>query len=384
MSRKILILTSSTGGGHDMRASALAAWARDLTDWEIHRHQTLESTHSLYAFGVKIYNRIQRTLPVAHHLYFQFLELAGLHKNADRILGTSSFLERLDCVRPDLIVSTHAHLNHGFFELAKKHLGHSQVKCVTYCGELWGGYGFSRHWVNPRCDGFIGAVETCREQALRLGMPEAKTLAGGFLLRPDFHRLEDNSYRRESVLCDELELDPALRTILLSTGAIGANNHLALLHCLESRRQPLQVVVLCGHSEKTRAEVERWTRRARHLQVRALPRQEDMPRLIQSCDLLVARPGTGTTSEAIMCGTPIAFNCIGGVMPQEYLTVKFSRHAGFARVINWPHQLARFVDELDRDPGLADSLRAAIHRARPARRPNDIINWLQALSDTLP
>jgi len=363
-----------------MRATALEAWARELTDWEVHRHQALESTHRLYAFGVGLYNRIQRTLPIAHHLYFQFLELAALHTSAGRILGAGGFRDRLRAIEPHLIVSTHAHLNHGFFDLATSLLGPSRVKCVTYCGELWGGYGFSRHWVNPKSDGFIGAVEACRSQALRLGMPEPKASVGGFLLLPDFHRLEEDTHCRVRDLHGELALDPGVRTILLSTGAIGANNHKALLHCLEARRRPLQVIVLCGQSEKTLAEVERWASKARHVQVRALLRQQDMPRLIRSCDLLVARPGTGTTSEAILCGTPIAFNCIGGLMPQEYLTVKFARHAGFARVIHWPHQLARIIDELDRDPGEETRLKAAIGRAKPTQRPRDILNWLQAVT----
>ena len=78
--------------------------------------------------------------------------------------------------------------NHGYFEAARAFLGRDRVRCVTYCGELAGGYGFSRNWVNPEADLFIGPVaETC-EAAIALGMPKEKTKVGGFLLRPEFYR----------------------------------------------------------------------------------------------------------------------------------------------------------------------------------------------------
>ena len=57
---RVLILTSSTGGGHDMRAHSLKAWMQSEDgkkyNFEVSVHPTLESTHPLYAFGVKLYN----------------------------------------------------------------------------------------------------------------------------------------------------------------------------------------------------------------------------------------------------------------------------------------------------------------------------------------
>ena len=44
---------------------------------EIQIHKCLENTHGLYRFGVGLYNRIQRYLPWAHHVYFNFLEVAA-------------------------------------------------------------------------------------------------------------------------------------------------------------------------------------------------------------------------------------------------------------------------------------------------------------------
>jgi processive 1,2-diacylglycerol beta-glucosyltransferase len=185
---RFLILTSSTGGCHDMRARAFAEWAQAEPQFGItvESHRPLEESHGLYAFGVETYNWIQRTAPRLHHLYFNFLEVASVIRSA-RPLGADRFRAVLERTRPDVVLSVHDSLNHTFFDFARSVLGRDRVRCVTYCDELHGGYGFSRHWVNPAADLFIGVVpETC-EAAARWGMAPEKTLIGGFMTRRFFY-----------------------------------------------------------------------------------------------------------------------------------------------------------------------------------------------------
>ena len=219
---RILILTSSTGGGHNMRASSFVHWTRELYGHpaanEIQIHKCLENTHSLYRFGVGLYNRIQRYAPWAHHAYFNFLEVAGLHYKRSRLLGVERFKAILDHVRPEVILSTHGSLNHGFFDLAREHLGRDRVRCVTYCGELFGKYGFSRHWVNPDADLFIGAVSRDVRHGAQTGYAE-RTHDGGRLSCSTraFYRPHLSADERASLLVG-LGLDPDRFTVLLSTG----------------------------------------------------------------------------------------------------------------------------------------------------------------------
>ena len=213
-----------------------------------------------------LYNRIQRHIPWAHHVYFNFLEVAGLHTSRRRLLGVNRFRAILDHVRPQVILSTHGSLNHGFFELAREHLGAENVRCVTYCGELFGRYGFRRHWVNPQADLFIGAVpETCA-MARSLGMPAERTQVGGFLLNPSFYRKALSATERATLL-QGMGLDPEKFTLLLSTGEHGAHNHLALLEAIHARqpRKDLQIIALCGRDSRSLEAVRAWGRHAEHL-----------------------------------------------------------------------------------------------------------------------
>jgi len=366
-----------------MRARSLKAWVEHPSaselGLEVAIFQTLESLNGLYKFGVDFYNWIQLNAPWLHHGYFNFLELAAMHREAGSIKGRTRFGDELRRRQPDVIVSTHAHLNHGFFALAKECLGRP-VTCVTYCGELYGGYGFSKHWVNPECDGFIGAVpETC-EAARSLGMPNARNHVGGFMLHPGFWGDGLPEEARRAWITERLGLDPDRFILLLATGANSANNHVALLDALAESTSRPQVVALCGRDEKAFGSVTAWAQAHPEIRVKPLPFFTEMFTLMQCCSAIVARPGTGTTSESILAGCPIIFNGLGGIMPQEWITVKFMRSHGFDFVMKRPRDLPPLVEILTRNLRWYQEMRARMVLLRPEQHPLDILRKLVSIS----
>src|SRR5438270_4262019 len=118
---RVLILSSSTGGGHDMRARAFQAWAglTPALNLEAQLHRPLDAGPGLYRFGVGFYNWIQRHMPRLHHVYFNFLEIAAPCRSARGLLGAKRFCEVLDELRPDVLLSVHGSLNHGYFDCAR-------------------------------------------------------------------------------------------------------------------------------------------------------------------------------------------------------------------------------------------------------------------------
>jgi len=318
--------------------------------------------------GVCLYNAIQRHVPWMHHVYFNYLEQAAMHVDADRIIGKERFEKVLDESRPDIVLSTHAHLNHGFFTLARRTLGRARVKCITYCGELYGGYGFSRFWVNPAADLFIGAVnETC-QAAASLGMSAQRNWMGGFMLKPAFYGDGDQKQERARLP----DIDESRFLLVLATGSNSANNHLSLLNALERARLPVTAAVLCGRDENTSTRVKDWAAGSHYINVEALPYLADTSALLSRADAVVTRPGTGTTSEAILCGGPIIFNGIGGIMPQEGITVKYARSHGLKHVISSAGDLPKHVAAL-MDDGELKNRRLKMKNLCPSRSPADII-----------
>ena len=46
---------------------------------------------------------------------------------------------------------------------------------------------------------------------------------------------------------------------------------------------------------------------------------------LKVCDFFFTRPGAGSTTEAVACGTPIIFDVSGGIMPQEKNNLNFGK-----------------------------------------------------------
>lgn len=360
---RILILTSSTGGCHDMRARAFTEWAQAEPQLGIavESHHPLEDSHWLYAFGVGLYNRIQRTAPLLHHAYFNFLEAASVIRTTTP-LGADRFRAVLERARPDVVLSVHDSLNHTFFDFARAVLGRDHVRCVTYCDELHGGYGFSRHWVNPAADLFIGVVpETC-EAAVRWGMAPEKIFVGGFMTRRFFYEADGNA-----------QCNPREFTLLLMASGHGAQNHIVFLEALKRQRVDANVVALCGASAKTARAITTWAAANPSLPVQVLPHNTNIGQLMRSVSAVVARPGAGVCSETIVSRCPLLINTLGGLMPQELINVKFFRKHGIANVIHHPDDLARIAAEWKTHPSLLETMRQRMDAVCPRNGPREIL-----------
>ena len=376
---RLLILTSSTGGAHDACAGAFAEWARRCPELgvEVEGFAPLETAGWHYRIGLDLYHLLQVRWPGAHHLYFAFLEHAALHSRRWKLVGMGPYIDKLLDYQPDWVLSVHPHLNRGFLDLAREVLGEGRVRTGTCCTELDGGYGFSRHWVNPACDAWIAATEPARAQALALGMPAERTILGGFVLRPDFYRPGWSAAQRSAFLRDSFGLEPERPVLLLATGSAGANNHLALLDALDRDGLAVQVLALCAHRERLLERLRRWRPRRGAVSLTALPFTQEMPRLLRAVDALVSRGGSGTTSEAIRSACPLIANALGGVMPQERLSLRYLERFGALRRIRRARDLPAAAGSV-LEPRHAQRERARMGQAMPPGEPLRVLEHLLA------
>ena len=128
---RILVLTSSTGGGHDARAEAFAEWCFQLYRHEVdvRIEQMLEKSSVVNRTGVRLYNRIQRAAPWLHRVLFAFVELLSYLNRRRVTFGAGYYLEVLRDYQPHLVLSVHDCLNRGYFQLARQTLGAEKVRC---------------------------------------------------------------------------------------------------------------------------------------------------------------------------------------------------------------------------------------------------------------
>src|SRR3954469_13499213 len=296
---RILVLTSSTGGGHDARAEAFAEWCFQLYrhDVDVRIEQMLEKSSVVSRTGVRLYNRIQRSAPWVHKLFYAIVELLSYINRGDVRLGSAYYLGVLRDYRPHLVFSVHDCLNRGYFQLARKTLGADRVRCATYCGEFSGGWGYSRNWIEPSVDLYISRTQTANDYAIKKGIPPERARVRGYLMQPRAHLEVFSVIDRRVFRSKRLGLDPERFTVFLATGGNGANNHFELLPILLKHADRVQAIVVCGKNKETYNELVHW--RATHPEFNCFVEgYSDMMHLhMQVSDAIVTRGGTTTCAK---------------------------------------------------------------------------------------
>ena len=380
---RILVLTSSTGGGHDARAQAFAEWCFELYhyDVDVRVEQMLEDSSGLYRGGVNFYNWIQRRSPWVHKAFYAIVEGLSLLNRRTVTLGRGYYERVLREYRPHLVFAVHDCLNRGYFQLARSVLGPDHVRCATYCSEFAGGWGFSRNWVEPTVDLFFARTPTALDYACKLGLPQERGRVRGHLMRPRAHLEvlspeESLRYRQK-----RLGLKRDRFTVFLATGANGANNHFDLLPALVRHADRMQAVVVCGRNHQVYNELIHW--RSHHPEFGCFvdSYSDTMHLLMQASDAIVTRGGTTTCAKALHFRCPIVFNAFGGVMPQEQLTVKFFRNGGGAELVQNAAQFGDLIDRWVAEPGAYERLRAQFLQLRYEQEPTLIIEELVGLAE---
>jgi processive 1,2-diacylglycerol beta-glucosyltransferase len=384
MSRlRILVLTSSTGGGHDARAEAFAEWCFQLYkhDVDVRIEQMLEKSSVLNRSGVGIYNWIQRRAPVLHTLFYTIVEALSYINRSSVQFGRRYYLEVLKEYKPHLVFSVHDCLNRGYFQLAREVLGRDRVHCATYCGEFSGGWGYSRNWIEPSVDLYISRTPTARDFAVKCGIAPEKATVRGHLMSPRSYLEVLKPADRAGFLEKRLGLRSDRFTFFLATGGNGANNHFELLPALLRHKDRCQAIVICGRNKDTYNELMHWRANNPGFECYVEGYSEIVHLLMQVSDAIVTRGGTTTCAKALRFGCPILFNAFGGIMPQERLTWKFFHNGAACPKIESGADFSEIVDRWMDHPDTYRTDKEAFLRLRYDDDPTRVVDELVSLGN---
>jgi processive 1,2-diacylglycerol beta-glucosyltransferase len=380
---RILVLTSSTGAGHDARAEAFAEWCFQLYRHEVdvRIEQMLEKSSVVNRAGVNFYNRIQKAAPWVHIWFYSVVEILSFLNSRRVTFGAGYYLEVLREYKPHLVFSVHDCLNRGYFQLARQTLGEYQVRCATYCGEFSGGWGYSRNWIEPSVDLYISRTPTARDYAVKKGIPRERTLVRGSLMLPRAHLQVLSPVDRRVFLEKRLGLKPDVFTVFLATGGNGANNHFDLLPALTKHGGRVQAIVICGKNRQAYNDLVHWRANHPEFDCHIEGFSDIVHLLIQVSDTIVTRGGTTTCAKALHFRCPIIFNAFGGIMPQEELTWKFFRNGAASEKIEDAGDFARIIDSWVADPAAYERFRNNFLELRYEEDPTILIDELVDLAN---
>ena len=323
--KKVLIMTASTGGGHNRAAKAIVEelemrtfngekieckiidsfkLVNQTVDKVISEGYEMSAKYTPYAYG-KIYNLSDK----------KFFSSNEFKNNPLSIMMARKFKKMIREELPDLIISTHAFPSVALSRLKKgargEDLGEAFDEFVAKSKEetynfpplisVLTDYTAHSSYLQDEIDFYICGDEYVKELLIEDGIPEDKIKPFGIPVEKSF--MENRP--REEVL-KELGLDPSKKTVLLMGGSFGAGNIKGTLDEISQIDRDFQVLVVTGRNESLKNSLEsRVSDYDTNIDIKIIGFTNIMNDILSATDILVTKPGGLTTTEALLKDVPM-------------------------------------------------------------------------------
>ena len=342
MLRRLELVYFDAGGGHRAAANALReVMEREHRPFDIQPMNLQELLDSMDVFrqltGLRLqdlYNLTLKkgwTLGSPQLMVGMHMVIRLFHRKQVRLLEA-----HWRASRPDLVVSLVPNFNRAIGEsLRRAAPGTPLVTILTDLAD------YPPHfWIERQTQYFICGSDRAVEQARAMGHPAERVLrASGMILRPRFYEIPAIGAEERAAARRALGLDPATPVGLVLFGGQGAAVMLDIARRLPDR----QLILICGHNQKLRAQLERLPRRA---PVFIEGFTKEIPRYMQLADYFIGKPGPGSISEAVFMRLPVIVNCNAWTLPQERYNTVWVRQQGVGIVLENFRHVRTAVDRL--------------------------------------
>ncbi|MGL4912129.1 MAG: MGDG synthase family glycosyltransferase [Romboutsia sp.] len=381
MSKKVLIMSASTGGGHNRAARAIKEeLEQKIIDGIPVQCEIIDSLKLVNNTMDKIisrgYEKSAIYTPKAYGRVYRFSETSLASKNEFKGNLLTSFMAQkfkklLKDSQPDLIIGTHP-----FPMIALSTLKKSKD---TYLNSTNLSETFSRHsydikvppmisvltdytthstWIQNEISYYIAGHEYVKELLVVEGVESSKVKTFGIPVEKSFLSNRD----RETVL-NELGLSPDKLTVLLMGGSFGAGNIKETLAELLSIDRDFQILVITGRNQSLREKIDKNLALHPHdKSVCVLGYTNKMNDILASIDVLITKPGGLTTTEALLKDVPMIVPYY--IPGQEEENLEFLTNCGAALRTTKKYTLSVLLKVLIDDSSRLDMLKRNIKSIR--------------------
>lgn len=240
---------------------------------------------------------------------------------------------------PDIILCTHAFALSGLAYLKRS------KKFAFRLGVSITDFDVHHFWIYPEVDFYLVGCQAMKEKISQDYLVEAsKIYDTGIPIKASFGEAS-GTVQGKHLIREQLGLKPGFPTILLTGGGWGYGPIPRIVEILQSLSSALQIIVVTGNNEelyrslKQQAFESDWP-----YPVQIYGYVDFMKSLLQASDILIAKPGGLTSSEALAMGIPlIIYQPIPG---QEERNASFLVSSGAAVRADDEAELAHWVSEL--------------------------------------
>lgn len=348
--KRILILTSKTGGGHISLAEAL----RDLiegctsadsgeTQQDTQPHITmLDPQPGFFHAHYRLVSRYALWLWAAE---FQFFDTPWRARMAHRIftrLVHRSLNTLLDKLQPDLILTTYPFLSYEVLRVLERRGPHwSHIPLVSLFSDA---NGVHAAWLTERrAAATLAPTRETYEQALAAGFPPERLHLVGWPVRAQFSRAYQLSKEAHAECLEQLNLAPDRFTVFLQGGGEGAAHADRSVESLLSLSdRGVQVILAAGSN---RALLERY-KGVNNLAT--LPYTRDIAPYMAAADVVMGKAGPNMLFESVTLGKP--FIATAYIPGQEQANLPFIERHSLGWVALKPEAQRDLLTTLIRQP----------------------------------
>lgn len=378
MSKRVLIMSASTGGGHNRAARAIKEEleSRTINNMPI-KCEIVDSLKLVNNTMDKVisrgYEKSAIYTPKAYGSVYRLSETNLASRNEFKGNPLTSLMARkfkhlLNDSKPDLIIGTHPfpmialstlkkHNNLNTLNLGESFIKNSKVDVPPMISVLTD-YTTHSTWIQNEIDYYIVGHEYVKELLVYEGVNGEKVKSFGIPVEKSFLDHRD----KETVLT-ELGLSPDKLTVLLMGGSFGAGNIKETLEDLLTIDRDFQVLVVTGRNEHLKDKLSKMLDSTiQDKNICLLGYTDKMNDILASIDVLISKPGGLTTTEALLNDVPMIVPYF--IPGQEEENLDFLTNCGAALRTTKKYSLPVLLKVLIDDPSRLDMLRKNIKSIR--------------------
>ncbi|MDK2918745.1 MAG: processive 1,2-diacylglycerol beta-glucosyltransferase [Candidatus Petromonas sp.] len=328
--KKVVILTASTGGGHNQAARSLENVFQSH-GYEVTIIDFLKVTSKMMdKIFVEGYSILSNNLPRVYKGLYKYSNYKVVNSRITNYMSKifhKRIFKVINEINPDLIVGTHPFIVNIICKLKEK--GKLLVPFISVITD----FKAHRIYVNNYVDAYITGSEYTSLSMIKKGINKEKVYTYGIPIRREFLRKSSTkTYRNNEVF-----------TVLLMGGSMGYRAIEDVLRGLVNSKNKIKIIVVCGRNKSLMENIKvNYQNKYKNKEIIVYGFTEDIPKLMESSDLLISKPGGLTVSEAIAKRLPMLIPYM--IPGQEEENAEFLAQSGVARIIDDINEIDKEID----------------------------------------
>jgi processive 1,2-diacylglycerol beta-glucosyltransferase len=340
--KKILILTTSTGEGHNQAAKSISS-TFEKSGYEVITHDFLKNNSKLLTkLFIKGYEISASFFPKTYGFAYKLTDTSFTNKLLSLVFSFTKIKMNtlIKKTKPSIILVTHPFAVNIMGSLKRKGINIPVIVIVT---------DFKAHatYIDKNIDAYITASENTKLDLSNRGIDSNRIFSYGIPIKDEFfeNKLDIKDSKNDDYF-----------NILLMSGSMGLKNISYVLRELMNSSNKLRITVVCGKNEKLKESLlKEYTNTTKNKKLHIIGFSRDIDSLMEYSDLIISKPGGLTVSEAISKKLPLLIPF--AIPGQETQNVEFLTSNGYALYIDNLLEINLIIDNLISNPKELEKMR---------------------------